>query len=101
HINPSLASLMSNDARLRKLLLDLEARPKDPATLHSLAGAYVERGELALARRYLEEALTVDGDNADYWNDLGGVHLLARDYDRAGRCFGEALARRPGFVQAQ
>ena len=58
------------------------------------------KGNIAAARRALEDALRLKPSNADAWNQLGIVFLSAKQIEKAAHCFERSLASNPRAFSA-
>lgn len=73
-----------------KVIIDLAPRffPDDPAATNNAVAVLIGKGELITAKRYLERL----GDNPAAQNNLGIVHLLFGELDKAQACFEASAA---------
>jgi type IV pilus assembly protein PilF len=73
-----------------------EVSPQYRAQLHTDLGAgYYERGQMEIALAELNEALTLDPNNAKTHNIMGLVYTVLRDEPKAEQSFQRALALAP------
>lgn len=68
--------------------------------LGGLFNMHKARGQLALARAALEEALEIAPNNADHLFNLGVLELERKEWAAAERFFGRSLELRPDFTLA-
>ena len=66
---------LSDAGKLDKALLAfttaLEMEPANPRVIYNMALVFIRKEDYATARELLEKAVSLDGDEADYRNDLG------------------------------
>ena len=73
-----------------------QSPPRDRARIHTeLAGAYYERGNMAVALEELRVAIAADPSYAPAYNVLGLVHSDLREYDQAQANFERSLRISP------
>jgi len=64
-----------------------EIRPSDPEGFRALAVGLEEAGEIAEARRSLEQSLALDPDQPSAYQDLASLHLRQKDVEGAKRVY--------------
>jgi tetratricopeptide (TPR) repeat protein len=64
-----------------------EIRPSDPEGFRALAVGLEEAGELAEARRSLEQSLALDPDQPSAYQDLASLHVRQKDVEGAKRVY--------------
>jgi len=84
---------------LKAYLEHLKAHPADAETSHTVAGVYLQLGDLASAQRYFAKAAGLAPGNADYQNDLGGIQMATGNLAAAEQCFRKALELAPAYAQ--
>ncbi|HWB93288.1 MAG TPA: tetratricopeptide repeat protein [Puia sp.] len=93
--------------RIEKLKEMLVAEPDEPFLKHALALEYVKIGELATARRLLEEVLTQHPDAVGSYYQLGkllesmGETALAIDWYSRGMTAARAAGERRAYNELQ
>ncbi len=78
----------------------LRQQPGNVRTLVLVAQVHREAGRLADATPLLEEALRLDLNSAEAWNELGGVAMVRQDYASALKHFEQALKTKAGLTYA-
>jgi Flp pilus assembly protein TadD len=53
---------------------------------------HLQAERIAEARRYLDQARTINSDSPELWNNFGGVQMAEQDYAAAAESFEQALA---------
>ena len=71
----------------------LEIDPDNQDLKQSLAQAYVRAGKLDSALSVYTDLRSLNPDRLDFLVEIAGVHLMKKDYDRAGEEFKKILAR--------
>ncbi|NOY53425.1 MAG: tetratricopeptide repeat protein [Deltaproteobacteria bacterium] len=85
----------ADDAAVAGLARLTEQFPKDDAAFFMLGTAYKKRGEYAKAKKVLEKAIHQNGNEADYYNNLGNVYYAMRNLKKAVEMYNEAIALDP------
>jgi len=75
-------------------------RPGRPIPLHNLASALGDVGEAERAEATARAALAAGGDAPETWLVLARALQSQNRFDEAQAAFGEALRRRPGYLDA-
>ena len=70
----------------------LRREPANSQTMVLAAQIQREAGRLDAARRYLDQALRLDPESAEAWNEIGGVHQALSEDAKALQCFVRAVA---------
>ena len=78
-----------------------EPNPRDPRVLIEIGRAYLSADRHQEARRYLQQAVEIEGTSPLAWFYLGYAQLESGLGDRAKQSFGEALKLRADFPEAQ
>ncbi|MYF77748.1 MAG: tetratricopeptide repeat protein [Acidobacteria bacterium] len=86
--------------RLTGYRFKLDQNPEDEKAHFSLAGMLAALGERDEAIRHLEDAVRVRPDFALALSDLGRLHFLNGDVERAVALFSRAIAASPELPQA-
>ncbi len=68
--------------------------------LRNAAQAHFRRGEFLAAERYIAEALTLDPQSAELWNNRGAGQAAMQQLDAALASFTRALELQPDFQRA-
>lgn len=76
----------------------LRQQPDNVRTLVLTAQVHREAGRLDTAERMLDEALRLDRNSAEAWNELGGVAMARGNHTGAIEHFERALAAKSGLV---
>ncbi|MBK8163001.1 MAG: tetratricopeptide repeat protein [Gammaproteobacteria bacterium] len=79
----------------------LAADPERPDALHLLGQLAAEAGQHRLAAELIERAVSRNGSNAGYYNDLGLAYGAMNRLDRAAASYQHALALQPDHFGAQ
>jgi FimV-like protein len=93
--------------RIEKLKEFLLAEPDDPFVRHALALEYIKIGEVATARRLLEEVLTKDPGAVGSYYQLGkllegmGEVRLAMEWYEKGMAAAKAAGERRAYNELQ
>ena len=87
-------------ARLAGYRFKLDRNPEDEKARFGLAGMLAALGEPDEVIRHLEEAVRIRPDFALALSDLGRLHFLNRDVERAAGLFDRAIAASPALPQA-
>ncbi len=85
----------ADDATVAGLVRLTERFPKDDAAFFMLGTAYKKRGEYAKAKETLQKAIHQNGNEADYYNNLGNVYYAMRKLGKAVEMYHEAIALEP------
>ena len=75
-------------------------RPGRPVPLHNLAAALGDRGDAVQAEATARAALAAGGDAPETWLVLARTLQSQNRFDDAEAAFGQALRRRPGYIDA-
>ncbi|HYE55408.1 MAG TPA: tetratricopeptide repeat protein, partial [Chitinophagaceae bacterium] len=70
----------------------LQQVPGSSMILNNIAQSYLNLGDLVKARQYLEECLAIDSLNPDANHSMGMLHMFAKNFDEAMRCFDRELS---------
>jgi GT2 family glycosyltransferase len=79
----------------------LQNGPLAGAALFHLAHLAIERGALSEGFEALRQALDLDPHDAASWNNLGVVHAMSGDHERAQTNFTRAVAARAEYRDAE
>jgi cytochrome c-type biogenesis protein CcmH/NrfG len=90
----------SDEARVTKLMKEVEANPKDAATLVSLGNVFFKAGDYNNAGGWMEQALAVDPQNVDALLALGASQFNLSDVPDAQRQWERVIALDPENVEA-
>ncbi len=88
----------ADDATVVRLLRLTEQDPKADSVLFMLGTAYKKRGEYEAAKKALEKAILLNGNEADYYNNLGNVFYAMRNLKKAVEMYDEAISLEPGVA---
>ncbi len=93
-ISPQMAS------RISELEREVLQNPKNRAALVSLGHLYFDTHQHQFAIQAYENALALDGKDADVLTDLGVMYRAVGKFDKALECFTRAQSIEPGHVVA-
>jgi tetratricopeptide (TPR) repeat protein len=98
----AMALLMRGDQeQAKQILLILEKQCAScSGVFFNLGLIYRDAGEFDSARRYLQKATQVNGDNLQAWNELAILHRQAGEFEAAENCYQQALQRWPSYPAA-
>ncbi len=85
----------ADDATVNRLIRLTDQDPKDDSVFFMLGTAYKKRGEYEEAKKALQRAIQLNGDAADYYNNLGNVFYAMRDLKKAVEMYDESIALDP------
>ncbi len=89
------------DAAIRDFDEAIKLAPKDPEPLLRRASAAFYKNDYAAATDLARQALNLDAKNADAFDTLGTVAMVARDYDIAKADYDRAIELDPRSVVAR
>ena len=78
----------------------LRQQPENVRTLTLVAQVHREAGRLERVEPLLNEALRLNPQSAEAWNEMGGLAMAREDYANALSNFEQALASKPGLGYA-
>ncbi len=72
----------------------------NPKALYEKARGFQKRGQLQEAKLLYQEALSVDPNHIEAWNNLGVIQIHDGNYPAARTSFAKAIRLRPEYVDA-
>lgn len=66
-----------------------------PGALNLLGALFQQRGDNAAAIEFLEKAISVAPNNADFYSNLSAAYFGSRNFDKAEECLENALSYQP------
>jgi tetratricopeptide (TPR) repeat protein len=73
------------------LMTQLQALPNNPMLLNNMGQAYLNLGDMATAKNFLQQCLAVDPMNPEAAHSMGLIHFFEKQFDEGAKYFKREL----------